>query len=67
MDDYSNHEVLDRISLALSGLQDHVLGHDVVEGMQDTDPVRIALEEAFEALVRAYNAMGDRHLVELGD
>ena len=62
MDDFSRHEVLDRLSLALSGLQDHVLGHEVVEAMSDTDPVRIAAEEALEALVRAYNAMGERHL-----
>jgi hypothetical protein len=64
LDEYSRHEVLDRLSLALDGLQSHILDHEVVVSMDADDPVKVSVVDAMDALVRAYNAMGDAHLGE---
>ena len=62
MDEFSRHEVLDRIHVALASFEDHVVGHAVLEAADDADPVKAAVLEAYEALARAYQAAGDAYL-----
>ena len=62
MDDYSRHEVLDRIYVAVDSFHNHVLDHEAIASLAEDDPVRVAVEAAAEALIRAYNAAGEDHL-----
>lgn len=62
MDAFSRHEVLDRIYVAVDSFNSHVLDHEAVASLDKDDPVRVAVEAASEALLRAYNAAGEDHL-----
>ena len=62
MDEFSRHEVLDRLYVALDGYQRYVMDHPVVTDAPEDDAVRQAVVAAGEALVAAYNAAGDAHL-----
>lgn len=62
MDDYSRHEVLDRVSVVADGFSRNVLDHEWVDSLDPEDSVRLALEAAAEALADAYQAVGLVHL-----
>ena len=62
MDEFSRHEVLDRLYVALDSYQGYVMDHPWVTDAPDDDPVKRAVMAAGEALVAAYNAAGEAHL-----
>lgn len=58
MDSYGRHEVVDRCYVALDGFATYVVGHEVVEGLDDDHPVKVAVNAALDALSDAYQAAG---------
>ena len=62
MDDFSRHEVVDRCWVALDHFNNYVASHDVVEALDEADPVRVAVEAALDALSHAYQAAGAAYL-----
>lgn len=62
MDAYSRHEVVDRLSVVAALLEGQVLGHEVVDALDDADPVKAAVLEALEAVGRAYQVAGDAYI-----
>ena len=62
LDEFSDHEVLDRAFVVLDSFYSYVLEHEAVEVMPPEDEVRVALEQAGDALVKAYQLLGARYL-----
>jgi len=62
MDDFSDHELVDRCYIAADFFATYVMGHEVVEAMSDDDVVKVALVAAMDALNEAYQAAGAAHL-----
>lgn len=62
MDDFSRHEVVDRCYVALDHFSTYVASHDVVEALDEADPVRVAVEAALDALSHAYQAAGAAYI-----
>ena len=62
IDEFHEHELLDRTYVVLDQFFKYVLEHEAAEAMAQDDEVRKSLEEAGDALVRAYNLLGERYL-----
>ena len=62
MDDFSDHELVDRCYIAADFFSNYVMDHDVVKAMDDADAVKVALVAAMDALAAAYQAAGGDHL-----
>ena len=62
LDSYSAHEVLDRVHCVAESFSRLVVDHPLVESLAEDDPVRVAVERAYEALGEAYQAAGAAYL-----
>lgn len=62
MDDFSDHELVDRCYIAADFFSNYVMDHDVVKAMDDADAVKVALVAAMDALAAAYQAAGGDYL-----
>lgn len=62
VDEFYEHELLDRAYVVLDQFYKYVLEHEAAEAMALDDEVRKSLEDAGDALVRAYNSLGARYL-----
>ncbi len=62
MDDFSDHELVDRLYIAADFFSNYVMDHDVVAAMDDADAVKVALVAAMDALSAAYQAAGNNYL-----
>lgn len=58
MDDFSNHEVLDRAYMALSFFDDYVASHDVLKALSEDHPLSKAVSSALDALSDVYQEAG---------
>ena len=62
MDDFSDHELVDRCYIAADFFSTYVVDHDVVKAMDDTDAVKVAIDAAMDALSAAYQAAGGAYI-----
>ena len=58
MDNYSNHEVLDRAYMVLDLFDNYVAGHDAVKALSEDHPLAQAVSDALDALADVYQEAG---------
>ena len=62
MDDFSDHELVDRCYLAADFFATFIVGHEAVEAMSYCDAVKVSIVAAMDALNGAYQAAGAAYL-----